>query len=92
MTWAQARQVPLYVGEWGTRSGFVGYEQYIRDRFALFTAWNVHYAYFVWRSDAGNFGIFPTTGALKAHNSAVLDALRSALSGTVRPDFAAEAR
>lgn len=88
LDWARRSGVPVYVGEWGTTNVYKGYLEFIRDRAVLYTTvLDVHHAFFVWRSDANTWGLFPYQGPLVPHNQELLEAAATSWAGAIRPSF-----
>lgn len=86
--WAHRNSVPLYIGEWGTTNAYKGYVQFVQDRSSLYTTvYDVHHAFFVWRSDAKTFGLYPYQGALVPFSQDYLDAAAISWRGARRPGF-----
>jgi len=61
VTWAARENVPLYIGEFGSRKQTIGYVRYIADRIELMnTTWGVHWSLFVYREfdPSFDFGLY----------------------------------
>lgn len=84
--WAAERKLPLYIGEWGTRNTYTGYDQYIKDRVTLFDTWKINYAHFQWRSADSWFGFYPLTGPLIISDEKLLNAAKEGWKGAIKPD------
>jgi hypothetical protein len=61
VNWAARENVPLYIGEYGSRKQTSGYVQFVADRIGLMnTAWQVHWSLFVYREfdPSYDFGLY----------------------------------
>lgn len=85
INWATNNKVPIYIGEWGSQSACEGWDQFLRDKASLYNQWEVNWAFYAWRSNPGNFGVFAQQGALKVQNVISYQILKTAFSGTVQP-------
>ena len=84
--WAQQNNVPLYIGEWGSQSACPGWDQFIADKASLYNEWGLHWSYYSWRANSGNFDIFAARGALTVQNQTAYDKLKEALGGASLPE------
>jgi hypothetical protein len=88
ITWAEQNNVPLYIGEFGTRTWVDGSLQYLGDLFDLFNSWNLNYAYFVWRENSEKgFGIYPISNSLVPWDKGREELISSKLAGSNEPEF-----
>jgi aryl-phospho-beta-D-glucosidase BglC (GH1 family) len=80
--WSQQANVPLWIGEWGTKR-YPGYDRYLADHIDLMNnVWHVHYAHFLWRSGVNDFGLYECAG-FACPDAAAVNAIRPGFSGNV---------
>jgi len=83
--WANANGVPLWVGEWGTKRGYPGYDRLLADRVDLLNnLWHVHWAHFLWRSGPADFGMYECLG-FGCPDAPEINAVAPGFAGSVRP-------
>jgi|GEM_PF-2595859 len=75
INWAASQNVPLLMGEWGSRKRTAGYVNYVSDNVGLMAAWNMSWAYFNYREfdPTRDFGVYnapsgPSAGAVPDNN------------------------
>jgi hypothetical protein len=86
--WAEKYDLPLYVGEFGTRAWVDGSLKYLDDIFDLLNSWNLHYAHFVWRANTyEGFGIYPAKDSLLPWSEDREALIAEKLAGSFKPDF-----
>jgi hypothetical protein len=91
IAWAKARNVPLYIGEWGVASPncYRGGVQYMADVAAIFNAERLHWAYYSWRATERRWGTFPEYGGLTPYSPAKYDMLVAAFGQAQNPPVGA---
>jgi hypothetical protein len=60
INWAASQNVPLFMGEWGSRKRTTGYVTYIADNVRLMANWNMSWAVFCYREfdPTRDFGLY----------------------------------
>lgn len=86
--WARDRNVPLWIGEFGSRPSR-GYGQYLSDMVDVMNKeWNVHWSLWSYRSDPRDFGMY-TCPRFGCPDPNIIDAIVPGLRGVVRPSIGA---
>ncbi|MBX3085060.1 MAG: cellulase family glycosylhydrolase [Anaerolineae bacterium] len=86
INWAKEQNVPIYVGEWGTRSPYQGWETYLTDIASLLNEWHIHWSHYTWRHLPGYWDTFGLGHPLVVQNPATYTMLTWALLGKLGPD------
>ena len=86
--WAQDNNVPLFIGEWGTRAAYEGYDQFLIDKAELYNEWGINHTVYTWRHDPEfwKWGAFPMFGELEVTDQAKLDAYLVSWEGAIQPN------
>jgi hypothetical protein len=86
--WAEENNVPMYIGEFGTRAWIDGHLTYLEDIFDLLDSWNLHYAHFAWRGTSYEaFGIYPERDSLVPWSKEREALVASELADSFKPDL-----
>jgi hypothetical protein len=85
IAWAAEHNVPIYIGEWGTRSPYNGWETYLTDVASLLNEWGTHWAHYSWRHMSGWWDTFPPEGPLVPQNIPTYRMLLWAFRGLLGP-------
>jgi hypothetical protein len=86
--WAEENNVPMYIGEFGTRAWIEGHLVYLEDIFDLLASWDLHYAHFAWRGTSYEaFGLYPERDSLVPWSKEREALVAAKLAGSLQPDF-----
>jgi hypothetical protein len=91
INWANQKNVPVFVGEWGSRATSPGYEVYTKDIAELFRDFNVNHTFYTWRHDPNywKWGIYArsSTNPFDLSFPEKLEAVKVSWAGAVKPVF-----
>jgi hypothetical protein len=78
------QDVPLWVGEFGTKHD----PKWAQHEIQRYANDGVHWSYFVWREDSGDYGLFAgmnSPGDFAQPNQPLIDVVRAGMAGSVQP-------